>query len=132
MTVGSNPAATSSFKKVLAGLLIAAAVTGGFISWFASSHPDGLEWSISRSSGQEEVAPPKSGLYGWLAALQEKTAFLPDYGFRGSKKEPAGDAWPAVDPGASVSGLLGGALTLIALVLIGVLLKRRKNHHAQH
>jgi len=132
MSGAQKPAGPSSFKKVLAGLLMAAAVTGGFISWFASTHPDGLEWSISRSTGQEEVAPPKSGLYGWLAELQEKTAFLPDYGFRGSKTEDAGDAWPAVDPGTSLSGLLGGALTLIALALIGVLLKRRKKPHAQH
>lgn len=127
-----KPAGTSSFKRVLAGLLMAAAMAGGFISWFASTHPDGLEWSIFRSTGQEELEPPKSGLYSWLADLQEKTAFLPDYGFRGSKKEEAGDAWPAVDPGTSLSGLLGGALTLIALVLIGVLLKRRKKHHVQH
>jgi hypothetical protein len=34
-----------------------------------------------------------------------------------------------VDPGTSLSGLLGGALTLIALVLIGVILKRRKKEH---
>ncbi len=127
-----KPGGTSSFKRVLAGLLMAAAMAGGFISWFASTHPDGLEWSISRSAGQEELEPPKSGLYSWLADLQEKTAFLPDYGFRGSKKEEAGDAWPAVDPATSLSGLLGGALTLIALVLIGVLLKRRKKHHVQH
>jgi len=133
ITLASKPAGTPSFRKVLAGLLIAAAVTGGFISWFASTHPDGLEWSLSRSTAKEELAPPKKGLHGWLATLQEKTAFLPDYGFRGSKKEEtSGDAWPAVDPGTSLSGLLGGSLTLITLVLIGVLLKRRKRHHAQH
>jgi cobalt/nickel transport system permease protein len=129
VTGALKPVGPSSFKKVLAGLLMAAAVTGGFISWFASTHPDGLEWSISRSTGKEDVEPPKGGLYGWLAELQEKTAFLPDYGFRGSKKEEPGDAWPAVDPGTSLSGLLGGALTLIALVLIGVILKRRKKEH---
>jgi cobalt/nickel transport system permease protein len=122
----------SSFAKVLVTLLIAAALAGGLVSWFASTHPDGLEWSISRSAGKGELEPPKKSLYGWLAELQEKTAFLPDYGFRKSNKEEAGDVWPAVDPGTSLSGLLGGALTLITLVLLGVLLKRRNKHHAQH
>jgi cobalt/nickel transport system permease protein len=130
MAGASKPAGISSLGKVLAALLLAAAVTGGFISWFASTHPDGLEWSISRSAGKAEVALPKKSLYGWLAEIQKKTAVLPDYGFRKSKKEEAsGAAWPAVEPGTSVSGLLGGALTLIALVLIGVLLKRKKKHH---
>ena len=133
MTAASRPAGTLSFKNVLAGLLITAAVTGGFISWFASTHPDGLEWSVSRSTGKEELEPPKKGLYGLLAELQGKTAFLPDYGFKESKKgEASGDAWPAVDSGTSLSGILGGALTLVTLVLIGTLLKRRKKPHAKH
>jgi cobalt/nickel transport system permease protein len=114
-------------------VLIAAALTGGLVSWFASTRPDGLEWSISRSAGKGELEPPKKSLYGWIAELQEKTAFLPDYGFKESKKEEASeDAWPAVDPGTSLSGLLGGGLTLITLVVIGVLLKRKKKHHAQY
>jgi len=132
MTGALNSPGPSSFKKVLIALLMTAAVTGAFISWFASTHPDGLEWSISRSTGKEELEPPKSGLYGWLAGVQQKTAFLPDYGFRGSKKEEAGEAWPAVDPGTSLSGLLGGSLTLIALILVGVLLKRKKKPHVPH
>ena len=133
MTTSPKPAASPSLKKVLAGLLIAAAVTGGFISWFASAYPDGLEWSISRTTGKEALEPPKKGLYGLLAELQEKTAFLPDYAFKKSKKEEAaGEVWPAVDSGTSLSGLVGGALTLITLVLIGALLKRRKKQDAQH
>jgi cobalt/nickel transport system permease protein len=132
-TDASRPAGTPSFKKVLAGLLIAAAVTGGFISWFASTHPDGLEWSVARSTGKLETDAPKRGLYGWLAELQEKTSFLPDYSFTKSKtEEVAGEAWPAVDSGTSLSGILGGALTLISLILAGVLLKGRKKTHVPH
>ena len=133
MTLAPKPAGPPAFRKVLAGLLIAAVVTGGFISWFASTHPDGLEWSLSRSTGKEGIEPPKKGIHGWLAELQQKTAFLPDYAFKGSKKEKAsGEAWPAADPGTSVSGLLGGTLTLIALFGIGLLLKRRKKQHVRH
>jgi cobalt/nickel transport system permease protein len=133
MTAPSKPAGIPSFRRVLAGLLIAAAVTGGFISWFASTHPDGLEWSLSRSTGKGEIDAPKKGLYGWLTELQEKTSFLPGYSFTQSKNEEvAGDAWPAVDSGTSLSGILGGALTLITLILIGVLVKRRKKAHVPH
>jgi cobalt/nickel transport system permease protein len=132
MTGASKSAGPSSFKKVLIALLTAAAVTAAFISWFASTHPDGLEWSISRSTGKEGPEPPKSGLYEWLAGLQEKTAFLPGYGFRASKKKEAEEVWPAVDPGTSLSGLLGGSLTLIALILLGVFLKRKKKPHVPH
>ncbi len=46
-------------KPVLAGLLVAAALMGGILSWFASTHPDGLEWSIARTSGRAPVAEAK-------------------------------------------------------------------------
>ncbi|MGE5839731.1 MAG: energy-coupling factor ABC transporter permease [Deltaproteobacteria bacterium] len=132
LTAPAGPARTSSFKKVLAGLLVAAAVTGGLVSWFASTYPDGLEWSISRSADKETLEPPKISLYAWLAALQEKTALLPDYGFGTTVKEGAKDAWPAVDPGTSLSGLLGGFLTLAVLVLIALVLKRGRRNHVPH
>ena len=32
----------------------AAIVTGGALSWFASTHPDGLEWSIDKITGRGE------------------------------------------------------------------------------
>lgn len=130
MAAPSKPAGASSFKNVLAALLVVAAVAGGFLSWFASSRPDGLEWSLSRSTGKEAAEAPDKGLYQWLAGIQEKTAFLPDYGFKGAKKEEASkEAWPSADSGTSLSGLLGGALTLITLILIGLVLKRRKKSH---
>lgn len=131
-SVSAKPAPAAPLKKVLAGLLLATVVVGGLLSWFASTRPDGLEWSVSRSTGEEELGAPKSGLYAWLAALQEKTAFLPDYDFKGTRNEAAGDPWPAAEPGTSLSGLLGGSLTLIALVLFGLFLKRKKKQHVPH
>jgi cobalt/nickel transport system permease protein len=120
-----------SLRKVLAGLAVAAVITGGALSWFASSYPDGLEWSMARTSGTEELDAPAGGIHGALAALQEKLAFLPDYGFRASPanesqqaeaEEPA--RWPAVDPGTTVSGLVGGAFTLVLAGMIGIVLRR--------
>jgi cobalt/nickel transport system permease protein len=135
----STPIGAISIRHVLIGLLAAAVVTGGALSWFASSHPDGLEWSMFKTSGSEEVEKPAQGIHDALAGLQEKTAFLPDYAFKSEAHEqeavaPVEDEtpapWPAVDPGTSISGLVGGALTLILALFIGMVLKRRKRTEA--
>jgi cobalt/nickel transport system permease protein len=77
-----------------------------------------------------------------LGALQEKTAFLPDYSFKKSEEkeghaksgegEPAAEPgkvekeeWPNVSAGTSVSGLIGGALVLVLAAFIGFALKKR-------
>ncbi len=125
----AGPAGRYSTGNVLLGLAAAAVIAGGVLSWFASADPDGLEWAMYKTSGLEELDNGE-GLHASSAALQEKTAFLPDYGFKkspsdhGSGAEPAAK-WPAVDPGTSVSGLIGGALTLAVVLLIGLILKRR-------
>jgi cobalt/nickel transport system permease protein len=103
-------------------------VIGAVVSWFASSHPDGLEWSIAGVTGSEEVEPPEGGVHESLGRLQEKLSFLPDYGFQSSGEEGEGEgepAWPAVDPGTSVSGVVGGVLTLVVAGAAGWVLRRR-------
>ena len=118
-----SSAAGVSMRRVLAVLAAVAVLTGGALSWFASAYPDGLEWSMGKTAGTEELAAPGDGVHSALAAVQEKTAFLPDYGFTqaGGVPTPAegaaepAPAWPAVDMGTSVSGLVGGALTLGAV-----------------
>lgn len=119
-----------SLKNVLAGLAVAVVITGGALSWLASAHPDGLEWAIARTAGAEELTTPETGIHASLAAIQARIALLPDYGFRdGGPDHPAVSepepAWPAVDPGTTVAGLVGGLLTLAATVLTGLLLRRR-------
>lgn len=118
----------ASMRKVLLGLGAAAAVIAAVVSWFASSHPDGLEWSIAGVTGTEELEPPEGGVHGVMARLQEKTSLLPDYGFRSAGEGEEGEAeasWPAVDPGTSVSGVVGGVLTLLVAGAAGWLLRRR-------
>jgi len=117
-------------KKVLVGLLIAVVIIGGALSWFASANPDGLEWSMFKTAGVEELESDH-GIHESLSNLQEKTAFLPDYGFKQvesetQEPEAAEPAWPAVDAGTSVSGIVGGALVLLVSAAIGFLLRRRK------
>ena len=127
----SRPLGKLPIAKVLAGLGVAALLTGGVLSWFASSFPDGLEWSMAKTSGQEELEAPHHGIYGMLAAIQEKTALLPDYTFRSNESQPeatqevAAPSWPAVDAGTTTSGLAGGSLTLILALAIGFLFRRR-------
>jgi cobalt/nickel transport system permease protein len=130
---------------VVLGFLAAAVITGGILSWFASEHPDGLEWSITRVTGQEELKGNEQGLHGTLAALQKKLAFLPDYSFK--KAEEAKPSEKAAEStaagrhnteekkldrsklGTSVSGIVGGTITLALCFLIGFILKRRRHTH---
>lgn len=132
-----DPASRRGLRSVLVGLLIAAAVIGGGLSWFASSHPDGLEWAMARVTGRPEMEGAGSAAHRTLAAVQEKTAFLPDYGFKAA--EAGADTNPASDPessgglaihaGTSVSGLVGGALTLLLAGLIGLGLRAWGGRH---
>ncbi len=92
LTAASRPLGSLSITKVLVGLGLVAVITGGALSWFASSSPDGLEWSMAKVSGSEEMATPQKGLYHALAAFQEKTAFLPGYGFKTGDAEVASEA----------------------------------------
>lgn len=119
-----------AIRRVLFGLLVAAVIIGGVLSWFASNNPDGLEWAMFKTAGTEELERQED-LHVSLADIQKKTAFLPDYGFKqsesGAETETETEAsWPAIDAGTSASGLIGGALTLLMIVLIGLGLKRRK------
>lgn len=128
-----------AMKKVLTGLIIAAIIIGGALSWFASAYPDGLEWSMENTAGTAELEAP-DGIHQALAAVQNITAFLPDYGFKageneetaGPPAEEAAEVWPAVNAGTSVSGIVGGALTLALAALTGWIIRavKRRNKGA--
>ncbi|NLG83030.1 MAG: cobalamin biosynthesis protein CbiM [Firmicutes bacterium] len=120
-----------SLRPVLVGFLAAALILGGVASWFASTHPDGLEWSILRVTGKEELEA-SSRVHTALVELQRRVALLPDYSFKTSSEEAAaeGETWPKIDPGTSVAGLLGAALTWAVTVLFGTvvrLLRKRRS-----
>ncbi len=127
-----------SMKKVLTGLAIVALLTGSMLSWFASASPDGLEWSMFKTTGKEELEAP-DGIHQAFATIQERTAFLPDYGFKANEEETVEneaegeEAWPAVNSGTSVSGLVGGGMTLALAATIGLgiqAIKKRKKANA--
>jgi len=123
-------AAPGAMAKTIIILLTVAALTGGIVSWFASGDPDGLEWSIAKVTGNEEVENV-SRIHKRLGDVQNRTSILPDYAFRESGDEEtgaaqAGHGWPDINTGTSVSGLVGASITVMAVLLIGMVLKRLK------
>ncbi|MGM9659394.1 MAG: energy-coupling factor ABC transporter permease [Faecousia sp.] len=106
-----------SVKTTLVILAVVVAVVGGGLSLMASSNPDGLEWSMfgnaeagySENMGlNEEDYGIASGAAETAGAIQEKTAFLPDYAFANSDSAA----------GTSVSGLVGSAIVAGAAIVI--------------
>jgi cobalt/nickel transport system permease protein len=95
LACGARPAPSASSPLVI-GVGGLALLTAGVLSWFASGKPDGLEWSIARTTG-----------------VAEAVAQAP--------------AWPAVDAGASLAGVVGGTVTLGLVLAVGFWLKRRKS-----
>jgi cobalt/nickel transport system permease protein len=124
-----------SMKRVLAALSLLAVVTGGALSWFASTNPDGLEWSIEKVFGEPELPEQEHGIAGTLKGVQEKTAFMPDYNFKKEKQEeekkteePA--SWPSIEGGTSVAGIVGGLLVLGLSLFVGFGIKTIRKRHA--
>ena len=106
-----------SLKSTLIILAVVVAVVGGGLSLLASSNPDGLEWALfgnaeagySANMGlDEEDFGVSSGVADTAAAIQESTAFLPDYAFADSDSAA----------GTTVSGLVGSAMVAGVAVLI--------------
>ena len=133
--------ATPSSGNWRAGFGGAALVMAGTLSWFASSHPDGLEWSIERVTGQTAIAAPASEVHTKLSAWQNATALFKDYTWEFQSKSASSPlmastnqtksvtqpSWPAVDGGTSLAGVVGGTLTLGFIWGVSYLLRRRIN-----
>lgn len=112
-------------RPVLVSLWFAALLVGGGLSWFASSQPDGLEWAIAGLTGSTEPVAADSAVHRSLAEIQQHTAILPDYGFSPDGGELEEETWPAVSAGTSVSGIVGGFMTLLLASLCGYALRVR-------
>ncbi|WP_343066737.1 energy-coupling factor ABC transporter permease [Dissulfurirhabdus thermomarina] len=118
---GGPASAAGAGRGLLAAVAAAAVVTGGCLAWTASDLPDGLEWSVARvtgTAGEAGVAGAVSRAHDLFSGLQERTAFLPGYAFR---SPAAGERL-----GTSVSGLVGGGLTLALAGLFGWAISRRR------
>jgi cobalt/nickel transport system permease protein len=128
-----------SVRNVFIGLMISAIMIGGIFSWFASSKPDGLEWSVFKTLGKEEIEV-SDVIHDTLGSLQSKSAFLPDYNFKNVDENNtietgAKEAKLSENSGTSVSGIVGGILTLAFICISGFsikIIKRRMRTHGKY
>lgn len=109
-----NSKFTISKKMAVASVALASLVIGGGISQIASENPDGLEWSIAKTTNsEEELASPETVAHKMSANIQEKTSILPDYAIKDSESPI----------GTSISGIVGGILCVVFLFLIAQVIK---------
>ncbi len=99
--------------KILAGFIIISLVLGGVVSQFASSNPDGLEWSVEKTN-PDFVEKTESSIQLLIHKIQHFFAIFPDYNFKGGDKPE----------GTSISGIIGGLVILFAFTFLGMLTKK--------
>lgn len=117
-----------SYKSLILVFMVATVFLAGVLSLFASANPDGLEWSIGKVAGSEQLKGDTK-IHENLAEAQKKVAVLPDYGFRKSDNNKNADSSGNESAGTAVSGIIGSVITVGAIAIIGLfvnLLKKRK------
>lgn len=92
--------------QFIAITVVAALLVASVAGTVASSRPDGLEWSIERTTAGVEIAESQSPLHHRAARIQRTTALLPDYE-------------------ASMAGLVGVGATLALGYGLSLLIRRR-------
>lgn len=109
-----------SRKKLALYFLALALITGGVISWFASNNPDGLEWAIGKTFG-EELLNRNEIIYNNLSMIQDKISILPDYNFK------IKDSSYIVEKlGTTVAGVTGVMITSLIVIVSGYLIRKKK------
>ncbi len=121
-------------RFVLVSLVGTALLLAGVVSWFASTHPDGLEWAYQdhfKRGGKPAVENP-SPLVAAVDRWQAKWTPMSDYTKRSTPlgQEPPGEqgpsqtTWPNVSGWGSLAGVLGTLVTLAGLYLVARKLRR--------
>lgn len=124
-TTSFAAAGRPGYGVVSASVLVTALLLAGVVSWFASSWPDGLEWSY-REHRYETAEPTVANASPVIAAVdrwQTRWSPLTDYSRRASPlgqlpAEVAADAasgWPHPDGWLSLAGVVGTLATLSIL-----------------
>lgn len=69
-----------SLKRAVLWFAVATVVVAGGIVWFASSNPDGLEWSIERVAGVSDLEQEHPTIVSTIAGkISNTTSIMPDY-----------------------------------------------------
>lgn len=125
----------TSGMKIPAVLGVLALITAGILSWFASTHPDGLEWAVERAAG-EGFEGRTGELHEVSERVQTGAAVLPDYGFAAGEDAGEGESesessWPGVSAGTTVAGIVGGSVCLIVAGGLGIVLRKKRQPDAE-
>jgi cobalt/nickel transport system permease protein len=107
---------THQWKKVILIFAVFSVIIGAVFSQFASSKPDGLEWSIAKTTNQEEIKTD-SQVNEKLDKIQKKVALLPDYTLPNQDNERIG---------TSISGVIGGIAVCAFSAVLGVIITRHR------
>lgn len=114
-----------SWRGTLAVLAAASVVIGGLLSLVASSHPDGLEWSMQRVAGTTELQA-EGGVYSLAEKIQQFTSVLPDYEWKSSETPTTG--------GTMFSGVVGAVIVIVLCVAVCYLFRffRHRKKETEH
>lgn len=105
-------------KNIVVALLILTIITAGALSLFASAYPDGLEWSIENTAGNElrmtETAEN-------ITNARDSIAVMPDYAY---KSDP--------ERGTTEAGLIGSFAVLALAGCASFVITKTRRRHNQH
>lgn len=107
--------------RVAAVLGALSILLAGFLSSFASTHPDGLEWAVKNVS-HEQLVGQEGPIHDAAASLQGRTALMPDY------TVPLDLESGSSADSSAAAGLIGGAITLVIAGGLGLLFRKRTLH----
>jgi cobalt/nickel transport system permease protein len=120
--VENAPMPAVPMKNILISFVVLTVLVGGLLSIFASSYPDGLEWSMEGVAGTAELER-EGPVYATVESVVETTAFMPDYAFN-----EEGSAL-----GTASAGIIGSVITVALAGGIGLLIRslRKKSGPSQ-
>jgi cobalt/nickel transport system permease protein len=110
---GTNGRVRISFRKFLAGIAVATLLLAGGVSYFASSHPDGLEWVINEQlslTGDDvnENAHDDGGMFDGYDVADSQIR----------------EEHPMFSKG--VAGAVGTVITVVVVMAAGSVVRRKK------
>jgi len=129
-TAASSATPTSGFKtsngrsaKPMKAIIITfACITVALavgLSLFASSNPDGLEWSILNMTGSTELEAG-GGIFNAFASIQDRLSFMPGYDFASG-----------TGSGAPLAGIVGAVLVFAAALIAGFFIRAANRKRRQ-
>ncbi len=125
------PAKKAARPRLMPTLFMTMALmTAGVLSWFASSRPDGLEWSVARASVTGELRATREPLHEIVSALQQKITLLPDYGFKPASGSREVAASP-LNAATTLSGIVGSLSVLVVAGTAALVLGRKPSEPKQ-